>query len=95
MGLTEDARRSEPPHFFYLESEGAALTIGKPRQDDAPKPTASFEIGFEVADIQVARQKLESAGVRDLKEETMHWGDAIETHDPDGHRIVLYVLKKR
>ena len=92
LGLKENQRRSEPSHFFYLESEGAALTVGKPHDGGAPKASGSVEIGFEVADLQAARSKIESAGV---KQESMHWGDTIQLRDPDGNCIVIYVLKRR
>lgn len=95
LGMKVNTRRSEAPHFYYLESEGAALTMAKPTHIEVPKATGSVEIGFEVADIKATKQLLEAAGVHALKESSMHWGDTIETLDPDGHRIIAYVLKKK
>jgi hypothetical protein len=46
----------------------------------------AVEIAFEVEDVEALREKLGDRAVV----QTMGWGKAIETVDPDGNRLNIY-----
>ena len=92
LGMTERLDRSRPPGFVYLESSGADITLATPERDDAAGPSRTMELGFEVPDVAALRTRLEEHGVTGFTTQNMAWGDVIEGHDPDGHRIIIYRL---
>jgi catechol 2,3-dioxygenase-like lactoylglutathione lyase family enzyme len=93
LGMTEDTRRSHPPAFVYLRSDGCDITIATPPEASGAQPSRTIELGFEVDDLAAMRAQLSASGVRDYREESMGWGKALELRDCDGHRIVIYSLE--
>lgn len=92
LGLAEDQDRSHPPSFAYLRSPAADLTLMERRAAAQPSaPAATLEIGFVVDDVTPWRRRLEEAHVQ-CQPQSMGWGDALELHDPDGHRVIIYKL---
>ncbi len=91
LSLTEDTRRSHGDAFVYLQSEGCDLTIATPEAPGTPGRT--IELGFETDDLASAEARFRAAGVT-IQANSMGWGDAFETRDPDGHRVVVYALKR-
>ncbi len=94
LGMVDDPRRSHPPNFLYLRSDGIDLTLAALDEADSVLPTQTIELGFEVDDFQAMKDHLSVLGVPDHKEESMGWGRALELHDPDRHRIVIYSLNE-
>lgn len=92
LGMTENAQRSHPPDFVYLESEGADLTLGLPANGAAAQPSTSVELGFETDDVPALQARLRALGFTGFTPQRMGWGEVIEGRDPDGHRIVAYAL---
>ena len=87
MGMAEDARRSHPPSFVYLKSEGCDLTLASFPDSPGAEPSRTMELGFEVDDIRAMKARLASLGLGDVREESMGWGEALELRDHDGHRV--------
>lgn len=94
LGMLEDVDRSHAPHFFYLRSEGCDLTIAVPPDRLKTAPCRAIELGFEVEDLPAAKAHLSANGVKDFREESMGWGQAVELSDSDGHRVLIYSFKK-
>ena len=93
MGMAEDPRRSHAPTFVYLKSEGCDVTLATPPHASGAEPTRTIELGFEADDIPAMKAHLSAHGVRDVREESMGWGHALELRDSDGHRVVIYSFK--
>ena len=89
FGMVENLRRSQPAQFYYLESPAGHITLQPSRGGN---PGTTMELGFEVEDLE--RLVLLLDGFPSLKplKQTMGWGEAIETTDLDGHRIIAYKL---
>ncbi len=94
LGMVEDAGRSHPPAFVYLRSDGCDVTLAVPQGAGGAQPSYTIELGFEVDDIAAARAHLAARGVRDCREGSMGWGEAIELTDGDGHRVVVYSFRR-
>jgi catechol 2,3-dioxygenase-like lactoylglutathione lyase family enzyme len=94
LGMVEDAERSHPPSFVYLRSDGADVTLAIPPEWSGAEPSRTIEVGFEVGDIAAMRAHLSARKVRNLREESMGWGQAIELRDPDGHRVLVYSFER-
>jgi catechol 2,3-dioxygenase-like lactoylglutathione lyase family enzyme len=90
LGMIEDARRSHPPTFVYLRSDGCDVTLATPQEASGARPSRTIELGFEVNDIAAMRAHLSALGLSDYSEESMGWGEALELRDSDGHRVVIY-----
>ena len=95
FGMTENERRSHPPSFAFLESGSVALTLTTPVESTRPEPSKTIEIGFETDDLAAAETNLVAAGAQGVQQKSMGWGDAIELHDLDGYRIVVYSFKRQ
>ncbi len=95
LGLVEDNRRSHPPGFVYLESDGCDMTIASPQEASGAEPSRTMELGFEVDDIAAMKAHLSACGIPDYREESMGWGEALELRDHDGHRVLIYSFKRR
>src|SRR5579883_1343325 len=95
LGMTEDARRSHPPGFAYLRSPGCDVTLASPPNAGGVTPSRAIELGFEVEDIAAVRAHLSALAIRDYREESMGWGEALELRDPDGHRVLVYSFERR
>lgn len=93
LGLQEDARRSHPPDFVYLTSSGAGLTLARPDASTVARPSPTVELGFATDDVDAVERRLRAIGVASLERRSMGWGEALESHDLDGHRVVIYRLK--
>jgi catechol 2,3-dioxygenase-like lactoylglutathione lyase family enzyme len=93
LGMVEDSQRSHPPGFVYLQSDGCGMTLASPQEASGAEPSRTMELGFEVDDIASMKAHLSACGIRDYREESMGWGDAIELHDEDGHRVLIYAFK--
>ena len=90
LGMTENLQRSHPPGFRYFESNTAHLTL----QNSNGQPVGkSSELGFACDDLEEVAARLKTFGVQDYTEQKMGWGSAIETCDPDGHRIIIYRMQ--
>ncbi|MFT3695828.1 MAG: VOC family protein [Kofleriaceae bacterium] len=87
--MTVDLDRSEPSTFIYLMSAGVAITLARVANGQSPQPSSTMELGFELADIDGLRARLENFGVKCI-ERRMSWGMTIELSDPDGYHIVCY-----
>jgi catechol 2,3-dioxygenase-like lactoylglutathione lyase family enzyme len=94
LGMAEDAERSHPPSFVYLRTEGCDVTLATPPESSGAEPSCTIELGFEVGDIAAMRAQLSAQKVRNLREESMGWGQAIELRDPDGHRVLVYSFER-
>ena len=94
LGMVEDTRRSHPPAFVYLHSEGCDLTLASFADAPTLAPSPSIELGFEVREIGPMWDHLAASGVVDTREESMGWGEAIELRDPDGHRVLVYAFRR-
>jgi catechol 2,3-dioxygenase-like lactoylglutathione lyase family enzyme len=94
LGMVEDTRRSHPPTFVYLRSDGCDVTLAAPQESYGAQPSSTIELGFEVEDIAAMRSHLSARGIPDYREESMGWGEALELRDDDGHRVVIYSFKK-
>lgn len=90
LGMAEDARRSHPPAFVYLRSDGCDVTIATPPEATGADPSRTIELGFEVDDLAAMKAHLSALGIPDYREESMGWGRALELRDPDGHRVLVY-----
>jgi len=93
LGMVEDARRSHPPDFVYLSSEGCDITLARPQSVSGGEPSGTMELGFEVDDINAMKAHLAALGLVEFREESMGWGNALELKDPDGHRVLIYAFK--
>ncbi|QEH32053.1 Glyoxalase-like domain protein [Aquisphaera giovannonii] len=94
LGMVEDARRSHPPSFVYLRSDGCDLTLATPPESSGAQPSRTIELGFLVDDIEAMKSHLSARGIRDHREESMGWGRALELRDEDGYRIVIYSFER-
>ena len=94
LGMTENAHRSHEPSFVYLDSEGCDLTLALPPAGGGAEPSRTMEVGFEVDDMAALKARLEERGVTGFKPQSMGWGDVLEGHDPDGHRVILYCFNR-
>lgn len=92
LGMTEDLKRSHPPGFFYLESGACHLTLAKRDDAGGEKPSRSVELGFLVDDLASLKTRFSERNVTGFKLQSMGWGEVIEGHDPDGHRVIVYSL---
>jgi len=95
LGMVEDTRRSHPPGFVYLRSDGYDMTLASPQQVSGAEPSRTMELGFEVDDLAAMKAHLAVGGTRDYREESMGWGEALELRDHDGHRVLIYAFKER
>ena len=92
LHLKENEQRSHAPTFSYLESGACAITLTTPPNGGTPLASQSIEIGFETDDIEAFKRHLDILGVKDVTPQTMGWGSAVELHDPDGNRIIVYAF---
>src|SRR6476646_5942898 len=74
LGMVEDTRRSHPPGFVYLRSDGCDLTIAMPPEATGARPSHTIELGFEAEDLDAMRAHLSASGILDYREESMGWG---------------------
>jgi catechol 2,3-dioxygenase-like lactoylglutathione lyase family enzyme len=94
MGMRENEQRSSAPGFVYLESDGAAVTLAAHEDGSSPAPPSpSMELGFEVDDLDALRTRLAASNITGFVEQRMGWGNVIEGHDADGHRVIVYQLR--
>ena len=94
LGMTENRRRSQPPGFVYLESESANITLATPPEASAAEPSRTMELGFEVDDLAALQAHFAEHGVAGFHSQSMGWGDVIEGHDSEGHRIIVYCFTR-
>jgi catechol 2,3-dioxygenase-like lactoylglutathione lyase family enzyme len=94
LGMTENLERSQPPDFFYLESVGCHLTLAKWGGASGEKPSRSMGLGFLVDDLAALAAHLAQRNVSGFKPQRMGWGEVLEGHDPEGHRVIIYSLGK-
>lgn len=94
LGMVEDVERSHRPSFIYLRSDGCDLTLAMALEADGAEPSRTMELGFEVDDLAAMRARLDALGHRDVRPQSMGWGEALELHDADGHRVVIYSLAR-
>lgn len=90
LGMTENLRRSHAPGFVYLESDGASVTLATPQEATSAEPSRTMELGFEVDDLSALQARFAEKGVSGFRPQNMAWGEVIEGHDPDGHRVIVY-----
>lgn len=94
LGMTENLRRSQAPGFVYLESAGGDITLATPQYAAAAEPSRTMELGFEVDDLPALQARFAEQGLTDFRSQSMGWGDVIEGHDPDGHRVIVYCFTR-
>ena len=91
LGLTVDKERSNPPSFLLLRAENCMVILQDAKaMESAPDGIRSVELGFQVEDVAAMKEKL---GDR-ARVQSMGWGNAIETEDPNGIRLNLYRLSE-
>ena len=95
LGMVENVERSQAPGFVYLESTGASVTLATPQTAGAAEPSRTMELGFEVDDLPALERRFMELGISDFEPQRMGWGDVIEGHDSDGHRVIVYCFAKR
>jgi catechol 2,3-dioxygenase-like lactoylglutathione lyase family enzyme len=91
IGMRENLQRSHAPGFVYLESDGVSVTLAT-REDGTPPapPSPNMELGFEVDDLDAVRARFAERGITGFVPQSMGWGEVIEGHDADGHRVIIY-----
>lgn len=94
LGMTENLERSHPPDFIYLESAGCHLTLAKRELPSGEKCSRTMELGFLAEDLKALQARLRERNLNGFRPQAMAWGDVIEGHDPDGHRVILYSLNQ-
>ncbi len=94
LGMTENLRRSHAPGFVYLESDGGDLSLATPQEAAAAEPSRTMELGFEVDDLTALQTRFAEQGIMGFHPQSMGWGEVIEGHDPDGHRVIVYCFKR-
>jgi lactoylglutathione lyase len=78
-GDWQEARLGETRFALHLAHEGVGeLSSG------------TIQLDFEVADIDVAADRLRAAGVEVKETMRDEWGSAVEIVDPDGYRLYLF-----
>jgi catechol 2,3-dioxygenase-like lactoylglutathione lyase family enzyme len=95
LGLREHRERSQPPGFVYLESDGCDVTLATPQATTGADPSRTMELGFETDDLTALQARFEEHGITGFRAQSMGWGDVIEGHDPDGHRVIVYSFSRR
>ena len=95
LGMKENLERSHAPGFVYLESPGCSLTLGAIQGPPQAQPAQTMELGFETDDLDSIRSHLDAQGPHSFQPKKMGWGDVLEGHDPDGHRVIVYSFKRR
>ena len=94
LDLRENAGRSHPPSFVYLESDRVAITLATREDGTQPAaPSSSMEIGFELDDIEALRARFAERGITGFVRQSMGWGEVSEGHDADGYRVVIYQFR--
>ena len=94
LGMVENLERSHAPGFVYLESAGASVTLATQQTAARIEPSRSMELGFEVDDLAALAHRFSEIGVHDFVPQSMGWGDVLEGHDPDGHRVIVYKFRE-
>lgn len=94
LGMVENLERSHAPGFVYLESAGASVTLATPETAPTAEPSRTMELGFEVDDLAALVRRFSEYGVDDFVSQSMGWGDVLEGHDPDGHRVIVYKFRE-
>lgn len=94
LGMVENATRSQPPGFVYLESAGCALTLATPQEATAAEPSRTMELGFETNDLETLRTTFAACGVTGFRSQEMGWGEVLEGYDSDGHRVIVYRFRR-
>lgn len=95
LGMIENPQRSDLPDFVYLESANCHLTLAKREHANGEPCSRTMELGFLVDDLATLRANLMEKNVDGFRPQKMDWGDVIEGHDPDGHRVIVYSLRQR
>ena len=93
LGMVEDTERSHAPVFIYLQSNGCDITLATPQEAHGAQPSRTIELGFEVDDIAAMKTHLSACGVRNYREESMGWDQALELRDNDRYQVLIYSLK--
>jgi catechol 2,3-dioxygenase-like lactoylglutathione lyase family enzyme len=94
LGMAENAERSQPPGFVYLESDGCHITLAAAENGAIPAPSRAIELGFEVDDLAALRSHFSDLGIRDFEPQSMGWGEVVEGRDRDGNRIIVYSFSR-
>ena len=94
LGMTENLQRSHAPGFVYLQSDKGDLSLATPQQAQKAEPSRTMEIGFETDDLLALQSRLEEHKITGFHANSMGWGDVLEGHDPDGHRVIVYCFKR-
>jgi catechol-2,3-dioxygenase len=95
LGMAEDTQRSHRPDFIYLTTDGCDMTLAKSQNGSGAEPSRTMELGFVVDDLAAMKAHLSSQGIRDYREESMGWGEALELRDEDGYRVIVYTFKRK
>ena len=94
LDMVENLDRSHAPGFVYLESAGASVTLATPQTAATAEPSRTMELGFEVDDVVALLRRFSEFGTHDFVSQSMGWGDVLEGHDPDGHRVIVYRFRE-
>ena len=95
LGMSENLERSHAPGFVYLESAGGHLTLATPQEAAGAEPSRTMELGFEVDDLKALEARFLELGISGFQPQHMGWGDVLEGHDLDGHRLTVYCFTPR
>lgn len=88
IGLRSALRIAEDRYALLVGGGGRLAIVGR---DDPGLPSARFTLAFEVADLDAAEARLESAGVEPGPRRLHPEGfTTIAAVDPDGNRVRLF-----
>jgi hypothetical protein len=87
-----DERRSHDPGFVFLHAGDGAISLQDAKlAHETAGAGAGMEIGFEID--EEAFERISTA--LKLEPQTMGWGRAMSLRDPAGHRVNVFVPKRR
>ena len=96
LGLDLNQEMSAPPHRVVFNAGGCTLSLQTAESlGETAAATEGIELGFEVANIAVAWDRVSRQAASVGEFQTMGWGSAFEVRDPDGHRLVVYQRNRR
>ncbi|ALW89443.1 hypothetical protein GCM10008956_00130 [Deinococcus arenae] len=78
------------PTFVMLQAGPVTVILQPAAASSAAPQPGGVELGFEVPDVDAAREALLAAGGTAGDVQRMGWGEALDARDPDGHALTLY-----
>jgi predicted enzyme related to lactoylglutathione lyase len=69
---------------------GVRFALHRTREGIGPLSAGTIHVSLEVADIDVAAERVRSAGVAVTETMRDEWGTAVQIADPDGYELYLF-----